>query len=198
MFADARLANVHVDLTRAPHLYTLSPGTRQVLAGLKEPITLRLFYSRQLGAAVPAYGAYADRVREMLQQYAAVANGKVRLEYYDPEPFSAHRGPRAGLRAARRAGRSVGRAGLFRPGRQQPAGRRAHHRLLPAGARALPGIRPDQAGLRTVQSEASGGRRDVVAAAGWRSAPDDDDAGPARRRRAALCLDACCCARPTR
>ena len=52
-----------------------------MLAGLNDPVTLRLFYSRKLGAAVPAYGAYADRVREMLQQYAAVANGKVRLEY---------------------------------------------------------------------------------------------------------------------
>jgi ABC-type uncharacterized transport system involved in gliding motility auxiliary subunit len=87
MFADARLANVRVDLTQQ-HLYTLSPGTRQVLAGLKDPITLKLFYSRKLGAAVPAYGAYADRVRETLQQYAAVSNGKLRVEYFDPEPFS--------------------------------------------------------------------------------------------------------------
>ena len=87
MYADARLAKVRVDLTHQ-HLYTLSPGTRQVLAGLKDPVTLKLFYSRKLGAAVPSYGAYADRVREMLQQYAAVSNGKIRLEYYDPEPFS--------------------------------------------------------------------------------------------------------------
>jgi ABC-type uncharacterized transport system involved in gliding motility auxiliary subunit len=87
MFADSRLANVRVDLTQQ-HLYTLAPGTRQVLAGLKDPVTLKLFYSRKLGAAVPSYGAYADRVREMLEQYAAVANGKIRLEYYDPEPFS--------------------------------------------------------------------------------------------------------------
>ncbi len=87
MFADARLANVRVDLTEK-HLYTLSPGTRQVLAGLKDPVTLKLFYSRKLGAVVPSYGAYADRVRETLQEYAAVANGKIRLEYYDPEPFS--------------------------------------------------------------------------------------------------------------
>jgi len=87
MFADARLANVRVDLTQQ-HLYTLSPGTRQVLTSLKDPITLKLFYSRKLGAVVPAYGAYADRVRETLQQYAAVANGKIRVEYFDPEPFS--------------------------------------------------------------------------------------------------------------
>ena len=87
MFADARLANVHLDLTRG-QIFTLSPGTKQILAGLKEPITLRLFYSRKLGATVPVYGTYADHVREMLQSYAAMSGGKVKLEFYDPEPFS--------------------------------------------------------------------------------------------------------------
>jgi ABC-type uncharacterized transport system involved in gliding motility auxiliary subunit len=87
MFADARLANPRIDLTQG-HIYTLSAGTRQVLSGLKEPVTLRLFYSRQLGSTVPTYGSYADHVREMLRDYASVSNGKVRLEFYDPEPFS--------------------------------------------------------------------------------------------------------------
>jgi len=59
-----------------------------VLSELKEPITLRLFYSRQLGATVPVYGSYADHVREVLQNYAALSNGKIKLEFYDPEPFS--------------------------------------------------------------------------------------------------------------
>ncbi|HTW69893.1 MAG TPA: Gldg family protein [Acetobacteraceae bacterium] len=87
MFADARLAYVHADLTEN-HIYTLSPGTRQILKSLKEPITLRLFYSRLLGSTVPVYGSYADHVREMLEEYAADADGKIRLEFYDPEPFS--------------------------------------------------------------------------------------------------------------
>ena len=87
MFADARLANVQLDLTQG-HIYSLSGGTRQVLNDLKEPVTLRLFYSRQLGTTVPTYGTYADHVREMLRDYAAVSHGKVRLEFYDPEPFS--------------------------------------------------------------------------------------------------------------
>src|ERR1700739_2528273 len=87
MFADARLANLHVDLTQN-HIYTLSRGTQDILKGLKEPITLRLFYSRQLGSAVPVDGAYADHVREMLREYAAVSDGKIKLEFYDPEPFS--------------------------------------------------------------------------------------------------------------
>ncbi|MBO0710802.1 MAG: Gldg family protein [Acetobacteraceae bacterium] len=87
LFADARLANIRLDLTQQ-RLYTLSNGTRAVIDGLKEPITLRLFYSRDLGSQVPLYGSYADRVREMLRLYATLSGGKIKLEFYDPEPFS--------------------------------------------------------------------------------------------------------------
>ena len=87
MLADRLLPRARVDLTQQ-RLYTLSDGTKQVLAGLKDPITLRLFYSRRLGAVIPVYGAYADRVREMLSEYAGLSNGKVKLEVLDPEPFS--------------------------------------------------------------------------------------------------------------
>jgi len=87
MLAEAKLANVQMDLT-SQHLYTLSQGTRSVVSGLKEPVTLRLYYSRALGANIPAYGGYADRVSEMLREYARISNGKIKLEFYDPEPFS--------------------------------------------------------------------------------------------------------------
>ena len=87
MFVDARLSGVRIDATEAK-IYTLSKGTRQVLANLKEPITLRFFYSRRLGATIPVYGTYADHIGEMLREYASVSNGKVRVEFYDPEPFS--------------------------------------------------------------------------------------------------------------
>ncbi len=87
LFADARLANMQLDLTKSG-LYSLSPGTRTILSGLKEPVTLRLFYSRRLGSTVPVYGSFADQVREMLQNYASVSGGKIKLEFYDPEPFS--------------------------------------------------------------------------------------------------------------
>jgi len=87
MLADTRLANAQLDVTHG-HVYTLSKGTRGILRGLKEPVTLRLFYSPQLGARVPSYGNYADRVRALLASYARIAHGKVKLEFYDPEPFS--------------------------------------------------------------------------------------------------------------
>lgn len=87
MLADRYLSRVRIDLTEQ-RLYTLADGTRQVLAGLSDPITLRYFYSRRLGTEIPAYGAYADRVRNMLREYVALSNGKIRLEILDPEPFS--------------------------------------------------------------------------------------------------------------
>ena len=87
MLVDRVAPRARVDLT-AQSLYTLAGGTEQVLAGLKDPITLRLFYSRKLGASVPSYGAYADRVQEMLAEYVSHSKGKLRLEVLDPEPFS--------------------------------------------------------------------------------------------------------------
>ena len=87
LIAEYRLAQVKLDLTQQ-RLYTLAPGTRKILADLKDPVTLRFYYSRTLGSRLPVYGAYADRITEMLREYAAAADGKVRLEFYDPEPFS--------------------------------------------------------------------------------------------------------------
>ena len=83
----ARFFAARVDLT-AERLYTLSPGTLRTLAKIDEPITLRFYYSARLGNEVPAYGVYAQRVRELLDQYVAAAHGKIRLEVYNPQPFS--------------------------------------------------------------------------------------------------------------
>src|SRR5580698_5770576 len=87
MFADARFVDIRADLTQGK-IYTLSKGTQQILDNLKEPITLRFFYSRLLGATIPVYGTYADHVREMLREYESTSGGKVKVELYDPEPFS--------------------------------------------------------------------------------------------------------------
>ena len=83
----ARFFSARLDLT-AEHLYTLSPGTVHTLAQIDEPITLRFYYSNRLGDEVPAYGVYAQRVRELLEQYVAAAHGKLRLEIFNPQPFS--------------------------------------------------------------------------------------------------------------
>jgi ABC-type uncharacterized transport system involved in gliding motility auxiliary subunit len=82
-----RFLTQRLDLT-AERLYTLSPGTLRTLAQIDEPITLRFYYSTRLGDTAPAYGVYARRVRELLGQYAAASQGKIRLEVFDPQPFS--------------------------------------------------------------------------------------------------------------
>ena len=83
----ARLFGWRLDLTRE-HLYTLSRGTERTLARIEEPITLRFYFSNRLADEVPSYGVYAQRVRELLDQYVAAAHGKIRLEVYNPLPFS--------------------------------------------------------------------------------------------------------------
>lgn len=87
VFANGAFKNATLDLT-AGRLYTLSPGTRQLLARLKEPVTLRFYFSQRLADTVPSYANYAARVRELLERYASLAAGKIRLEIYNPEPFS--------------------------------------------------------------------------------------------------------------
>ena len=88
VIADHVLRSARIDLTQA-HLYTLSEGSKKTLARIDEPITLRFYYSPRLGEEVPSYGIFAQRVREMLEEYAAIARDKIKLEILDPEPFSA-------------------------------------------------------------------------------------------------------------
>jgi ABC-type uncharacterized transport system involved in gliding motility auxiliary subunit len=87
LFVSGRLGNDQLDLTQG-HIYTISKGTRTVLENLKDPITLRLFYSRKLGSVIPSYGALADRVKQMLDQYASLSHGKLKVIYEDPQPYS--------------------------------------------------------------------------------------------------------------
>ncbi len=82
VFQSARL-----DLTQNK-LFTLSDGTRNILSDLDEPVTLRLFLSRAAVTRLPGINSYANRVREMLQEYERAAHGNIDLEIIDPEPFS--------------------------------------------------------------------------------------------------------------
>ena len=85
--ADRALPGSRIDLTQG-RLYTLADGTKKTLGELTEPITLRFYYSKRLGDEVPAYGLYAQRVREMLEEYQARSGGKLKLEITDPLPYS--------------------------------------------------------------------------------------------------------------
>jgi ABC-type uncharacterized transport system involved in gliding motility auxiliary subunit len=82
LFRGARL-----DLTEN-RLYTLTEGTRQVVAEIKEPVNLYLFFSDRATRDIPQLRNYATRVREMLEEIAAKSDGRIKLQVIDPLPFS--------------------------------------------------------------------------------------------------------------
>lgn len=69
-------------------LYTLSDGTQSILQSIDEPVVLHFFFSERLGKEVPLYASYSRRIRELLVEIVAVADGKVVLVEHNPEPFS--------------------------------------------------------------------------------------------------------------
>ena len=81
------LRGARLDLT-ANRLYTLSPGTEHILANNREPIHLQFFASDQAMRDLPALRAYAQRVRELLEEIAAKSHGEITLETIDPQPYS--------------------------------------------------------------------------------------------------------------
>jgi ABC-type uncharacterized transport system involved in gliding motility auxiliary subunit len=102
MASNVLLRGWRIDLTKN-QLYTLSPGARKVLQKIDEPINLYLFFSNQETQGLPAVRAYANRVTETLQEFAANApKGKLVLHVVDPLPFSEDedRAEQFGLQAA--------------------------------------------------------------------------------------------------
>jgi ABC-type uncharacterized transport system involved in gliding motility auxiliary subunit len=88
MLSNVGLRGMRVDLTQN-RLYTLSRGTQQVLAELKEPVNLYFYFSREAAAKqAPLLMPYATRVREFLEELAARSNGKIHLRIVDPQAFS--------------------------------------------------------------------------------------------------------------
>ncbi len=87
IFSNTVFKSMQIDLTE-DKLFTLSDGTKRVLAALDEPVDIRLFFSRALGERSPENARHHNRVRELLLQYAEIAQGKIRLTFENPEPFS--------------------------------------------------------------------------------------------------------------
>lgn len=87
LLANTLWSGARIDLTENK-IYTVSAGTKQVLDSIREPVTLRFFFSQTLARSYPQIRAYADRVRDLLREYDAQAKGKIRLEIVDPEPYT--------------------------------------------------------------------------------------------------------------
>ena len=73
-------------------LYTLSDGTKKILAKLNQPIKAKLYYAKTAALRGPDqiryFNNYYEFVKALLEEYVAVSKGKVELEVIDPRPFS--------------------------------------------------------------------------------------------------------------
>ena len=75
-----------VDLTEGD-LYTLSPGTKKVLAGLESPVRLKLYMTQGESVPVPLRG-FARRVEDLVDEFKQEAGSKLIVEKLDPRPDS--------------------------------------------------------------------------------------------------------------
>ena len=76
-----------VDLT-TDKLYTLTPGTLQIVDTLQRPLRLTLYFSEHATRDLPQLRSYEQRVNEMLQEMVARSHGRIRLQAIDPVPYS--------------------------------------------------------------------------------------------------------------
>ena len=73
-------------------LYTLSAGTKSILAKLNQPLKLKLYYARTASMKGPDqikyFNNYYEFVKSLLEEYVAASKGMVNLEIIDPRPYS--------------------------------------------------------------------------------------------------------------
>ena len=80
---------LRLDLTREK-AYTLSAGTRAIIAKLDTPVKIR-FYCTQSQSSTPEtvfLKQYARSVEDLLNEYKRASHGKIVVEKYDPQPDS--------------------------------------------------------------------------------------------------------------
>lgn len=70
----------------ADSIYSLSPGSKAMLAKIEDPIALDLYFSKDASGLPIAYKNYAARVKEMLRQYVRASHGKLVLNLINPKP----------------------------------------------------------------------------------------------------------------
>jgi len=84
--------SLRMDITEEK-VYTLSNGTKAILAKLNQPLKLKLYYAKTAARKGPDgiryYNNYFLFVRSLLEEYARAAKGMADLEVIDPRPYSA-------------------------------------------------------------------------------------------------------------
>ena len=87
VLANTALTAWRIDLTQNK-LFTLSKGTINILNNLEEPVQLDFYFSQKAMNDFPLLANYGIRVRDMLEELATHAHGKLILNIIEPETFS--------------------------------------------------------------------------------------------------------------
>ncbi len=87
LLANNTLRRIQFDFSEEK-LFTLTDATIENLNKLQDPVTAKLYYSPILGQKNPDIRLMFDRIRLLLQRYAALSNGNFSYRIYNPEPFS--------------------------------------------------------------------------------------------------------------
>ncbi len=88
--------HMRVDLTE-DKVFTLSDGTLNIVRDLQQPVELLFFYSEKAMRETPTLRNYAQRIENVLEEFALLSDGKLELRKIDPEPFSEMEDRAAGL-----------------------------------------------------------------------------------------------------
>ena len=83
----AKVVYVRKDITQ-DRQFSLSRGTLNILKGLPEDVTIKLFYSASLAEQSPVIRSYADRVKDLLHEYENHSGGALKIETIDPKPYT--------------------------------------------------------------------------------------------------------------
>ncbi len=83
----ASRARQRIDLT-SEKAYTLSPGTRAILAKLDTPVQIRFYCTKNANAMPVFLTTYAQRIEDLLGEYRQASKGQIEIQRLNPEPDS--------------------------------------------------------------------------------------------------------------
>ncbi len=91
LIINKKFGRTGMDLTEHG-IYTLSDGTKNIIKKITQPITLKLYYSRESAMkgseGIQYYNNYYLYVKDLLDEYKSIGNGKIKLQIIDPKPYS--------------------------------------------------------------------------------------------------------------
>ncbi len=80
---------VKIDVT-SDHLYSLSQGSKDLLAKLNSPISLKLYYSKTAAMkgseGIRTFNNYFEYVKKLLEEFVSHSGNRLQLEVIDPRP----------------------------------------------------------------------------------------------------------------